>query len=90
MVAENLLDNVVEKYATRGFLATDFEILSHGQVTKTTPELEPPSPNFLTSHTGGRLSLDRFNVHRPPTRRVFSGTRLELMTRRPRLRYLDH
>ncbi|GFW19642.1 hypothetical protein TNCV_1605331 [Trichonephila clavipes] len=35
-------------------------------------------------------ALDRLNVHRPPTRRVFSGTRLKLMTRRPRVRYLGH
>ncbi|GFV05299.1 hypothetical protein TNCV_225101 [Trichonephila clavipes] len=36
---------------------------------------------------GGRLSFDRFNVN-PPTQRVFSGTRL--MTRLPRVHYLDH
>ncbi|GFU57403.1 hypothetical protein TNCV_3635821 [Trichonephila clavipes] len=31
-----------------------------------TPELAPPSPNFHTTITGGRLSLDRFNEHWPP------------------------
>ncbi|GFW77009.1 uncharacterized protein TNCV_2724391 [Trichonephila clavipes] len=35
-------------------------------------------------------SLDRFNVHRYPTRRVFSGTGLELVTRQATIRYLYH
>ncbi|GFU24013.1 hypothetical protein TNCV_3332261 [Trichonephila clavipes] len=49
-----------------------------------TPELVPlPSPNFHTTPTEGRLSIGRFNVYRLPTRRVFSGTRLELMTLQP-------
>ncbi|GFX35380.1 hypothetical protein TNCV_101871 [Trichonephila clavipes] len=52
----------------------DLGILSHGQVTRTTPELAAPSPNYHTTPTGGRLSLDRFNMHRSPTRRVFSST----------------
>ncbi|GFU91501.1 hypothetical protein TNCV_2542691 [Trichonephila clavipes] len=51
--------------ATRGLLATDLVILNHGQVTKTTPKLAPSSPNFRTIPTGGRLSIDRFNVHQP-------------------------
>ncbi|GFX85606.1 hypothetical protein TNCV_3717761 [Trichonephila clavipes] len=61
------------------------------QVTWTTPELAtpPPSPNFHTTPTGGRLSIERCNVHGPPTWREFIGTRLELMTHRPRVRYLD-
>ncbi|GFU71989.1 hypothetical protein TNCV_2999721 [Trichonephila clavipes] len=42
--------------ATRGLLATDHVILNHGQVTWTTPELEPPSPNYHTTPTGGRFS----------------------------------
>ncbi|GFX58917.1 hypothetical protein TNCV_806211 [Trichonephila clavipes] len=50
--------------ATRGLLAADLVILNHGQVTKTTPELASPSP-FYTVETGGCLSFDRFNVHRP-------------------------
>ncbi|GFU80463.1 transposable element Tcb2 transposase [Trichonephila clavipes] len=29
---------------------------SHGQVTRTTPELEPPSPNYQTTPTEERLS----------------------------------
>ncbi|GFV59618.1 hypothetical protein TNCV_228591 [Trichonephila clavipes] len=51
---------------------------NHNQVTKTTPELAP-SPNFPITPTGGRLSFDIFNEHL----QVFSGTRLELMTRWP-------
>ncbi|GFS83161.1 hypothetical protein TNCV_1287471 [Trichonephila clavipes] len=40
----------------RGLLATDHVILNHGQVTWTTPELAPPSPNYHTTPTGGRFS----------------------------------
>ncbi|GFX76733.1 hypothetical protein TNCV_664401 [Trichonephila clavipes] len=47
-------------------------------------------PNFHTPPTGGCLSFDRFNGHHSPTLHVFSDTRLELRTRRPRFRYLDH
>ncbi|GFX78515.1 hypothetical protein TNCV_29551 [Trichonephila clavipes] len=42
--------------ATRGLLATDQVILNHGQVTWTTPELAPPSPNYYPTPTGGRFS----------------------------------
>ncbi|GFW83469.1 uncharacterized protein TNCV_2512541 [Trichonephila clavipes] len=73
--------------ATRGLLATDHVILNHGQGTWTTPELAPP---LLTTTSGQRediSALDRFNVHRCPTRWVFSGTRLELMTRQTTIRY---
>ncbi|GFW73004.1 hypothetical protein TNCV_831251 [Trichonephila clavipes] len=41
---------------TRGFWATDLAILNLGQVTRTTPELAAPSPNYRTNPTGGRLS----------------------------------
>ncbi|GFY29872.1 hypothetical protein TNCV_4071851 [Trichonephila clavipes] len=43
---------------------TDLVILNHSQVK--THELADPSPNFYTAPMGGRLSLDRLNVHRPP------------------------
>ncbi|GFU95020.1 hypothetical protein TNCV_4138041 [Trichonephila clavipes] len=43
---------------------------------------------FVTEDTVDRGALDRFNVHRCPTRRVFSGTGLELVTRRATIRYL--
>ncbi|GFS75475.1 hypothetical protein TNCV_1640811 [Trichonephila clavipes] len=51
---------------------------------RTTRKLAPPSPNYDTTPTGGCLSSRPFNVHRCPTRRVFSGTGLELMTCLPR------
>ncbi|GFW64893.1 uncharacterized protein TNCV_391591 [Trichonephila clavipes] len=70
----------VHEPATRGLLATDHVILNHGQVTWTTPELAPPSPNYHTTPREDVSALDRFNVHRCPTRRVFSGTGIELMT----------
>ncbi|GFV27501.1 hypothetical protein TNCV_2540391 [Trichonephila clavipes] len=75
--------------ATRGLLATDLVILNHGEDGNSVCELAPPSPRFYITPRGRRLSIDRFNGHHPPTRWVFSGTRLELMTRRPRVRYYD-
>ncbi|GFU70823.1 uncharacterized protein TNCV_3667901 [Trichonephila clavipes] len=73
-----------------GFLATGHVILNHGQVTWTTPELAPPLLT-TTPHQREDVSvLDRFNVHRCPTRRVFSGTGLELVTRHATVRYLYH
>ncbi|GFU86980.1 uncharacterized protein TNCV_485911 [Trichonephila clavipes] len=50
------------------------------------------SPNYNTPpHQREDVSaLDRFNVHRCPTRRVFSGTGLELVTRQATVRYLYH
>ncbi|GFW18810.1 putative transposable element [Trichonephila clavipes] len=50
-------------------LETDLVVLSHGQVTWTTPELAPPLQT-TTPHQREEVSaLDRFNVHRCPTRR---------------------
>ncbi|GFU89614.1 hypothetical protein TNCV_4599271 [Trichonephila clavipes] len=40
----------------RGLSATDHVILYHAQVTRTTPELAPPSSNFHTTPTEGRSS----------------------------------
>ncbi|GFU51308.1 uncharacterized protein TNCV_2535641 [Trichonephila clavipes] len=57
--------------ATRGLLVTDHVILNHGQETWTTPELAPPLL-ITTPHQREDVSaLDRFSVHRYPTRRVF-------------------
>ncbi|GFT63753.1 integrase catalytic domain-containing protein [Trichonephila clavipes] len=73
--------------ATRGLLATDHVIFNHGQVTWMTPELAPPV--LTTTPQGEDVSaLDRFNVHRCPTRRVFSGTGIELETKQATIRYL--
>ncbi|GFV29346.1 hypothetical protein TNCV_437651 [Trichonephila clavipes] len=41
------------------------------------------SPSFHTTSTGGRMSINRCNVHRSSAWRVYNGTMLELMTRRP-------
>ncbi|GFU79922.1 uncharacterized protein TNCV_578021 [Trichonephila clavipes] len=77
-----MLDN-----ATRGLLVTDHVILNHGQVTWTTPELAPPLLTTTPHQREDVSALDRFNVHRCPTRRVFSGTGLELMTRQATIQY---
>ncbi|GFV84933.1 retrovirus-related Pol polyprotein from transposon 412 [Trichonephila clavipes] len=85
-----LIDLILTSHcsATRGLLATDHVILNHGQVTWTTPELAPPLLT-TTPHLREDVSaLDRFNVHRCPTRRIFSGTGLELVTRQDTIRYL--
>ncbi|GFV86769.1 uncharacterized protein TNCV_3964991 [Trichonephila clavipes] len=76
--------------ATRGLLATDHVILNHGQVTWTTPELAPPLLTTTPHQRENVSALDRFNVHRCPTRRVFSGTGIELVTRQATIRYLYH
>ncbi|GFV99515.1 mariner Mos1 transposase [Trichonephila clavipes] len=65
---------------TRGLLATDYLILNHGQVTWTTPELAPPLLATTPHQRQDVSALDRFNVQRCPTRRVFSGTGLDLVT----------
>ncbi|GFW05608.1 uncharacterized protein TNCV_4983781 [Trichonephila clavipes] len=75
---------------TRGLLATDHVILNHGQVTWTTPELAPPLPTTTPHQREDVSALDRFNVHRCPTRRVFSGTGLEPVTKQATIRYLYH
>ncbi|GFV01094.1 uncharacterized protein TNCV_1010151 [Trichonephila clavipes] len=74
--------------ATRGLLATDHVILNHGQVTWTTPELAPPLLTTTPHQREDISALDRFNVHRCPTRRIFSGNGLELVTRQATIRYL--
>ncbi|GFV35601.1 uncharacterized protein TNCV_3473721 [Trichonephila clavipes] len=85
----NTKGNHIEISSTRGLLATDHVILNHGQVTWTTPELAPSLTT--TPHQREDVSaLDRFNVHRCPTRRVFSGTGLEPVTKQATGRYLYH
>ncbi|GFY16117.1 uncharacterized protein TNCV_3531201 [Trichonephila clavipes] len=76
--------------ATRGLLATDHVILNHGQVTWTTPELAPPLLTTTPHQRKDVSALDRFNVHRCPTRWVFSGTGLEPVTKQATVRYLYH
>ncbi|GFU60952.1 uncharacterized protein TNCV_3372691 [Trichonephila clavipes] len=76
--------------ATRGLLATDHVILNHGQVTWTTPELAPPLLTTTPHQREDVSALDRFNVHRCPTRRVFSATGLEPVTKQATVRYPYH
>ncbi|GFU04422.1 uncharacterized protein TNCV_3851331 [Trichonephila clavipes] len=73
-----------------GFLATDHVILNHGQVTWATSELAPPLLTTTPHQREDISALDRFNVHRCPTRRVFSGTEIELVTKQATIRYLYH
>ncbi|GFY29005.1 uncharacterized protein TNCV_4721331 [Trichonephila clavipes] len=55
-----------------------------------TPELAPPLLT-TTPHQREHVSaLDRFTLHRCPTRRVFSGTGLELLTKPAPIRFLYH
>ncbi|GFU91310.1 uncharacterized protein TNCV_4366551 [Trichonephila clavipes] len=75
---------------TQGPVATDHVILNHGQVTWTTPELAPPLLTTTPHQREDVSALDRFNVHLCPTRWVFSGTGLELVTRQDTIRYLHH
>ncbi|GFT47089.1 protein phosphatase PHLPP-like protein [Trichonephila clavipes] len=67
-------ENILLCLTTRGLLATDHVILSPGQVTWTTPELAPPVLTLTPHQREDGSALDRFNVHRCPKRRVFSGT----------------
>ncbi|GFV82022.1 uncharacterized protein TNCV_3152201 [Trichonephila clavipes] len=65
----------------KGLLATDHVILNHGLVRWTTPELAPPLLTTTPHQLEDVSALDRFNVHRRTTRRVFSGIGLEITTR---------
>ncbi|GFX96696.1 uncharacterized protein TNCV_244831 [Trichonephila clavipes] len=65
-------------------------ILNHGQMTWTTLELAPPRLTTTPHHREDVSDLDRFNVHHCPTRRVFNGTGLELVTKPATIRYLYH
>ncbi|GFW65971.1 uncharacterized protein TNCV_587971 [Trichonephila clavipes] len=87
-----MVDGILTSHcsATRGLLATDHVILNHGQVTWTTPELAPPILTTTPHQREDVSALDRFNVHRCPTRRVFSGTGLEPVTKQATVRYLYH
>ncbi|PRD35312.1 UNVERIFIED_CONTAM: Elongation of very long chain fatty acids protein [Trichonephila clavipes] len=64
---------------SRGILTTYLVIFNHGEMTRTTLIWHPPSsPNFHNTPTGGRLSFNRFNEHRPPytlgLQRYLAGT----------------
>ncbi|GFY16487.1 transposable element Tcb1 transposase [Trichonephila clavipes] len=92
-IPQDHIDNLIlsmPRRSRRGLLATDYVISNHGQVTWTTPDLAPPLLTTTLHQREDVSSLDRFNVHRCPTRRVFSGTGLELVTRQAMIRYPYH
>ncbi|GFS95211.1 uncharacterized protein TNCV_2705481 [Trichonephila clavipes] len=92
ILAQATLDNYMQPSDERytRLLATDHVILNHGQVTWTTPELAPPLLTTTPHQREDVSALDRFKVHRCPTRRVFSGTGLEPMTKQATFRYQYH
>ncbi|GFX46262.1 hypothetical protein TNCV_1372041 [Trichonephila clavipes] len=54
-------------------------------MTRTAPDLAPPSPNFHSTSTGRRLSFETdLTCSNPFTHWVMSGTRLEFMARQSR------
>ncbi|GBN87511.1 hypothetical protein AVEN_24458-1 [Araneus ventricosus] len=60
--------------ATRGLFWEDLVILNRDQMTRTTPELAPPSPSFHATPPGGRLAATcGLACNRPHTRQIFSG-----------------
>ncbi|GFY26285.1 hypothetical protein TNCV_24831 [Trichonephila clavipes] len=50
-------------YRSGGIINNNILILKHRQVTRTTPELPPLTPNFHTKPTGEHLSVDILNTH---------------------------
>ncbi|GFU62451.1 uncharacterized protein TNCV_2347231 [Trichonephila clavipes] len=60
-------------------------------MTWTTPELAPPLLTPTPHQRGDVSALDRFNVHRCPTRRVFNGIGARTRGSKPLFaRYLYH
>ncbi|GFX15173.1 hypothetical protein TNCV_2708781 [Trichonephila clavipes] len=55
--------NIALYSATQRLFATDLVVLSHGHVMKTTPQ--QAHLYFHTPPTGGRLSLNIYNMHQP-------------------------
>ncbi|GFW61506.1 bestrophin-3 [Trichonephila clavipes] len=76
--------------ATRGLLVTGHVIWNYGQETWTTPKRAPPLLTTIPHQWKDVSALYRFNMHHCPTRRVFSGSGLELVTRQAMVRYLYH
>ncbi|GFX45038.1 hypothetical protein TNCV_3430871 [Trichonephila clavipes] len=58
--------------------------------SRTTPELAPLLLTITPHQREDVSALDSFNVYLSPTRRVFRGTGLELLTHQPQVRYFDH
>ncbi|GFT67595.1 hypothetical protein TNCV_2361681 [Trichonephila clavipes] len=84
-VSKNFTNVALQSCRTAiGDAPRNFELWSGDH--RTISDMTPTSANFHTK--GGRLSLDIFNEHQ--SRRVFSGTRLELMKRQPRVHDLNN
>ncbi|GFV38620.1 uncharacterized protein TNCV_132591 [Trichonephila clavipes] len=81
----NCVSNLPAAIATRGLLATDIVILNHGHVTRTTLQLAPPLLTTTPHQREDVKALDRFNVHRSPTRYWARSHDMPTM-----IRYLDH
>ncbi|GFU98755.1 uncharacterized protein TNCV_1214711 [Trichonephila clavipes] len=60
-------DEAVGYTPTRGRLVANLEILNHGQVTMTTPELARYILNTTSPHREDVRAVDRFNRHRSLT-----------------------
>ncbi|GFU37387.1 hypothetical protein TNCV_4273601 [Trichonephila clavipes] len=85
-----LSEEECEEQGTPRLLAMDLAILNHGQATWTTPELTPPllTSTPLQRENAFELSIDLTCID--SLLGVVSCTGLELMTRQPRVRYLDY
>ncbi|GFU50367.1 uncharacterized protein TNCV_4730771 [Trichonephila clavipes] len=59
----------------------DHVILNHGQVTWTTPELAPPLLTTTPHQREDVSALDRFSVHRCPTRGALAIVRVQYFVR---------
>ncbi|GFY19182.1 hypothetical protein TNCV_4225461 [Trichonephila clavipes] len=66
-MGEGLYINVTLFSYTRAFGDESRNFVSHSQLT-TTPELEPSLLTSIPHHREDVSSLERFNVHRCPTR----------------------
>ncbi|GFX80270.1 uncharacterized protein TNCV_2642861 [Trichonephila clavipes] len=64
----------------------DHVIWNHGQVTWTTPELAPPLLTTTPHQREDVSALDRFNVHRCPTRQVFKDN---MLTKYQMIKFID-
>ncbi|GFW05581.1 hypothetical protein TNCV_4983511 [Trichonephila clavipes] len=73
-------EEIARKHYTRAFGDGHRNFEPCGQVTGRHLKAGASSLNYTTPYREDVSALDRFNVHRCPTRRVFSGTWIELMT----------
>ncbi|GBM26191.1 hypothetical protein AVEN_197009-1 [Araneus ventricosus] len=85
-ILTSLDQGLKERKQLKGYFGTNFVTLNRGQMTRTTPELEPPCPNFRTPPAGGCLTQVRFSVyqaHENGGSSVESGFEPGALTTRP-------